>query len=231
MSFFSQFTGGPAKVTQYNSGSGNYVPISTNLSWARLTLVGAGGGGGGRTYNPVNANYDSSGSGGGGGGFTQIWVKLNAANYAYAVGSGGTGGADRGGGSAGGNTTFGNWFAGGGAGGNTTNNAQAGWRQNPGQGGSGTVPGGQGGSPWSHILGNMNPNNAAAGPGNATDVSVGGIFTAFYPVIGNANGGGSLFGYGGTNGPGAGGAGGNPNTVTGVTGIGGYIAIEEFIQG
>jgi hypothetical protein len=47
MSYFSQFGAGtPAKVTTYNSGSGNYAPISTNQSWARITLIGGGGGGG-----------------------------------------------------------------------------------------------------------------------------------------------------------------------------------------
>jgi len=230
MSFFSQFAGGPAKVTEYNTGSGNYVPISTNLSWARLTLVGGGGGGGGAAYNANNGNFDGTGSGGGGGGFTQVWIKLNAANYAYAVGAAGNGGAGKFGGNSGGNTTFGNFFAGGGGGGNSTFNAQQGWRQNPGYGGSGTVPGGQGGAPWSHVLGNLNATNVAPNtPGNA-DGQSGGIFAAFNPNISNSAGSGSVFGYGGTNGAGVGGAGGSPNAGSNA-GKAGYISIEEFIQG
>lgn len=230
MSYFSQFTGGPAKVTQYNSGSGNYAPISTNLSWARLTLVGAGGGGGGSAINANFGKFGGYGSGGGGGGFTQIWVKLNSANYAYAVGAAGNGGTSAGSGNGGGNTTFGNWYAGGGGGGNSTGNAQQGWRANPGRGGSGSVPGGQGGSPWSQFFGNLSSNAGANVSGNDGGQSYG-LTTGFGPNISLINGGGSLFAYGGTNGPGVGGAGGNPNVYTGSAGNAGYISIEEFVQG
>lgn len=90
MSYFSQFAGGPAKVTQYTSGSGNYTPISTNLSWARVTVVG--GGAGGSSGNGAN-NLSSPGWSGGAGATKVEWIKLNEATYSYAVGSGGGGGA------------------------------------------------------------------------------------------------------------------------------------------
>lgn len=90
MSFFSQFAGGPAKVTQYTSGSGNYTPISTNQSWARVTVVGGGGGGSGGLSGGGN---NAGGSGGGGAGTRIEYIKLNEASYAYAVGAGGAGGA------------------------------------------------------------------------------------------------------------------------------------------
>jgi hypothetical protein len=86
MSFFSQFAGGPAKVTQYTSGSGNYTPISTNQSWAQVTVVGGGGGG----FGPPN--FFSVGGGGGGAGATVVqFIKLNEASYPYVVGAGGGG--------------------------------------------------------------------------------------------------------------------------------------------
>lgn len=104
MSFFTQFSSGPTKVTTYTSGSGNYTPISTNQSWARVTVVGGGGGGGGGQQSNNNAN--TGGGAGGGGGATRVeWIKLNSASYAYAVGAAGTGG--NGAGNAGSSSRFG----------------------------------------------------------------------------------------------------------------------------
>lgn len=126
MSFFSQFAGGPAKVTQYTSGSGTYTPISTNQSWARVTVVGGGGGGAG----PINIPTNPNGAAGGGGGSTVVqYIKLNSASYSYAVGAGGNGGAGNAGNS-GSRSYFGPVFSygggGGGAGGNLSTDAGAG---------------------------------------------------------------------------------------------------------
>lgn len=88
MSYFSQFTGGPSKITTYTSGSGTYTPISTTQSWARVTVV-AGGAGGGTSGTAQNA-----GSGGGAGATRIVWIKLSDASYAYLVGAGGGAGAN-----------------------------------------------------------------------------------------------------------------------------------------
>lgn len=122
MSFFSQFAGGPAKVTQYTSGSGNYTPISTNQSWARVTVVGGGGAG------FSNGSLTAPGAGGGAGSTVTQYIKLNEASYAYVVGAGGTaGGAGSGtAGNAGGRSYFGNIIAFGGSGAVDANNRSAG---------------------------------------------------------------------------------------------------------
>lgn len=207
MSYFSQFGGAaPTKVTTYNSGSGNYTPISTNKSWARITLIGGGAGGTG----PIGENGGTAGTGGGGGGSTLAFVKLNAATYAYSVGGGGNGGQIQGTGNAGGNTTFGDFYAGGGRGGTINENLPV--TPNAGIGGSGTLPGGSGG-------GGMFSNSAAA--------------ESRLPLANTRIGGGSLYGYGQTNGAGVGGDGANSGSIfnTGQAGKAGLIYIEEFVQG
>ena len=122
MSFFSQFAGGPAKVTQYTSGSGNYTPISTTQSWARVTVVGGGGAG------FSNGSLTTPGSGGGAGSTVTQYIKLNEASYAYVVGAGGTPGNAGSGtaGNAGGRSYFGNIIAFGGSGAADSNNRSGG---------------------------------------------------------------------------------------------------------
>lgn len=131
MSFFTQFSGGPARVTEYTSGSGNFTPLSTTNSYARVTIVAAGGGGGGGYF--VGNNGAGAGGGGGGGGTKIFEMKLNESSYSYAVGAGGTGGTagaspstPGGNGSEGSISRFSNIIvmAGGGGGGGTSANTQ-----------------------------------------------------------------------------------------------------------
>jgi len=130
MSFFTQFSGGPARITEYTSGSGNFTPLSTTNSYARVTIVAAGGGGGGGFYS---GNLGSGAGGGGGGGGTKIFeMKLNESSYSYAVGAGGAGGTAGVSPSAGGNGSDGSIsrfsniivMAGGGGSGGPTANTQ-----------------------------------------------------------------------------------------------------------
>lgn len=207
MSYFSQFGGAaPTKVTAYNSGSGNYTPISTNQSWARITLIGGGAGGTGAANNS-NDVPNFPGTGGGGGGSTLAFVKLTESNYAYSVGAAGNAGSFQGAGGSGGNTTFGNFYAGGGKSGTMTENYQG---PNQGIGGSGTYPGGFAGGMFSNSSTSENR----------------------LPLSNNRIGGGSLYGYGQTNGAGVGGDGGNSGgSNPGNAGKAGLIYIEEFVQG
>lgn len=85
MSAFSQFVGGPARVTTYTSGSGTFTPTVAN-SWCRVTMVSGGGGG----SRPPDGSAAAGGGGGGGGGTVIMWLRIAGATD-YVVGAGGVG--------------------------------------------------------------------------------------------------------------------------------------------
>lgn len=252
MSYFTQFSSAsPAKVTTYTSGSGNFTPISTNQSWARITLVAGGGGG--------------RGAGGGGGGTRIVeWVKLTLSSYPYAVGAGGAGGSNVANANAGGNTIFGSFVvSGGGAGSVNSLNVDVAGGQgggtagfvaaDAGQGATALdirLGGGRGGEGYNNDTGGSATRGLVVGTSlrtvgnnyNYGTVSVNN-FTNNVTANGFGGGGGgdSYMGLGGAgganinnnngsagNGYGAGGGGGLGNT--GGAGTGGIIIVEEFVQ-
>lgn len=246
MSFFTQFSSsGPAKITTYTSGSGNFSPISTNQSWARITIVGGGGGG---------AGGGSNSAGGKSGASLTWWQKLNLSSYSYSVGAGGTSGANSAG-NAGGNTRFGSitvlgagstnqtWLAVAGAGymqnnPSTVNYANNLFPQNQPLGGITQASGGPaGGQPGYEVTtlggGGSSGQGNYPGAGGASSMygqagNGGFSFTGGdgnQPTAGNA---GTGFGAGG-----GGGAKDNNNATvnsSGGAGSAGVIIIEEFIQ-
>jgi hypothetical protein len=253
MSYFTQFSSAsPAKITTYTSGSGNFTPISTNQSFARITIVAGGGGGG------------VAGGGGGGGGARIIdWVKLTLSSYPYAVGAGGNSG------NAGSRTIFGTFAVSGGG---------AGFAPDGGSGGGAMgfiantasegvvnadirLGGGVGGRGYDNTNGNAAAKAGTVGTSafaagnnyNYADTNSGlnlgkhfsSSFNTFFTnnVTPNGSGGGpggdSYMGIGGAgtanvnsgtgtagSGYGSGGGGG----ATGGAGAGGIIIIEEFVQ-
>jgi len=101
----------PRHIAEITSGTGNYTP-QDGTTWLYVTLV-PGGGAGGSLGNSSPTPPAWHGKPGIPVGF---WLKHTAANYAYAVGAGGTANAGSSG-NDGGDTTFGSLTAYGGRGG------------------------------------------------------------------------------------------------------------------
>ena len=181
--------GSGKSVVAYTSGSGNWT-CPPGVTSVEVLVVAAGGGGGGL------------GGGGGGGGVVHHTSKSVTAgtNYAYSIGTGGSGNSYNGGvAGSGGNTTFDTITAVGGGGGSGQSAAGA----NGGSGGGG------------------NGGYASAG-GSGTQADSGG--GTGYGNNGGAGYGGDYFGGGGGGAGAAGGAGNSPTGKTGAGGDGKYFA-------
>jgi len=181
--------GSGKNVVALTSGSGNWnCPVG--VTSVEVLVVAAGGGGGGL------------GGGGGAGGVVHHTSKSVTAgnNYAYSIGTGGTGNSYNGGvAGSGANTTFDNITAVGGG------------------GGSGQSPAGSAGGSG----GGGNGGYASAG-GSGTQADSGG--GTGYGNNGGAGFGGDYFGGGGGGAGAAGGAGNSPTGKTGAGGDGRYFA-------
>lgn len=109
-------------INVFRPTSNGNIALNTATTWCRCILVGAGGGGGGAEATIVAEG--AAGGGGAAGSYVEIVVPAALiAGDAYAIGTGGAGGAGVNNGSPGGWTTIGSLTAhggGGGGGGNAT---------------------------------------------------------------------------------------------------------------
>ena len=232
----------------YTSGSGTFVPSSSNNSnfsnvKTQFLVVGGGGGGGASAWTTSGA----TGGGGGAGEVIEGYMELtNGTTYNISVGNGGTGiGANQSQNSTnGGNSSFSTYTAVGGGYGATTNNGATNPGGNGGSGGGGAYFGQlstRSGSSTATYYGNSGGTSSvtsfgAGGGGGAFEIggnattSLGGAggdgiefaINGTNTYYGGGGGGGAFNFNGGSGGQGGGGAGG-ANAVSGGTGNAGTV--------
>lgn len=207
----------------YTSGSGNFTPTFTGSYL--ITLVGGGGGGAGGS----SSSFYYGGGGGGGGALLQKTVTLTAStNYAYSVGTAGSGGGAGANGTAGGSTTFtvgGTTYTAGGGGGGYTPLTYTGGTAGTATGGDVNRTGGTGATGTTTYGAGGGSGAGTSANGNNGSGTTGGAAVSSYGGKGgngttSKNGSGSAGeAYGG------GGGGGTGKSGTGANGYAGYIII------
>ena len=200
--------------------STNFHP-PTNLTHARVLLVGGGGNGGGMILLDDGSN-DGSGGGGGGGEVKDIDIAISGTTMAVVVGAAGT------------SSSFGGQTAKSGLNGSNNVNSTGGNGGASGDGHDGGIGyiycgGGGGGASWGFdgIPGTWNPMGGKGGDGGTSDI------TGFSTYYGGGGGGGTWVmydGHPGTGGAGGGGGFGGPDNGIANTGVVVLVAVGKAVD-